>query len=156
MTARSTRRAAEQAVIDAAYRLVDAPFFASLDKTERILRLAVENHRALGLDDTSQPAIGNNTTDTSTAAGASMNTHVGRLARQCFDEIGAVYRARGVGLTVDQLEQIMAGKHQTISARVNELRNKGWVIDSGERRPTRSGRKAIVWTPTVQAMNFLP
>ena len=84
-----------------------------------------------------------------------MNTHVGKLAKLCFDEIGAVYRNDGVGLTVDALEQILNRSHQSVSARVNELRNKGWVTDSGIRRATRSGRSAIVWTPTVQAMNFL-
>ena len=155
MTARSTRRAAEMAIIDAAYRMAEAAFYSDHAKLERNLKDAVKAHRELGLDTTSQPAFSNNSTDTSAEAGASMNTHVGRLARQCFDEIGAVYRNGGVGLTVDQLEQVMHGKHQTISARVNELRNKGWLADAGIKRPTRSGRPAIVWTPTVQALNFL-
>jgi len=151
MTARSTRRAAEMAIIDAAYKYV-----RSWDVYDRAhLSSVVQEHEALGLDTTSQPAFSNNSTDTSAEASASMNTHVGRLARQCFDEIGAVYRNGGVGLTVDQLEQVMHGKHQTISARVNELRNKGWLADAGIKRPTRSGRPAIVWTPTVQALNFL-
>jgi len=133
MTARSTRRAAEQAIINAAHAYIADPQGPG---NYRRLIVAVEDHDRL-------------------EAGASMNTHVGRLARQCFDEIGTVYRNGGVGLTVDQLEQVMHGKHQTISARVNELRNKGWLADTGIKRPTRSGRPAIVWTPTVQALNFL-
>ena len=152
MTARSTRRAAEQAIINAAHAYIADPQGPG---NYRRLIVAVEDHDRLGLDTTSQPAFSNNSTDTSAEAGASMNTHVGRLARQCFDEIGTVYRNGGVGLTVDQLEQVMHGKHQTISARVNELRNKGWLADTGIKRPTRSGRPAIVWTPTVQALNFL-
>jgi len=155
MTARSTRRAAEMKVIDVACGLVNAPFYSDQQAHMDRLRAAVKEYEAIGLDATSQPAFSNNSTDTSAEAGASMNTHVGRLARQCFDEIGAVYRNGGVGLTVDQLEQVMHGKHQTISARVNELRNKGWLADAGIKRPTRSGRPAIVWTPTVQALNFL-
>jgi predicted ArsR family transcriptional regulator len=34
--------------------------------------------------------------------------------------------------------------HQVIK-RVSDLRNSGTVIDSGERRPTRTGRLAAVW-----------
>ena len=34
--------------------------------------------------------------------------------------------------------------HQVIK-RVSDLRNEGSVIDSGERRPTRTGRPAAVW-----------
>ena len=156
MTARSTRRAAELAIIDTACGLVNAPFYSDQQAHINRLRLAVKEYEAIGLDTTSQPAFSHNSTDTSAAAGASMNTHVGRLARQCFDEIGTVYLNGGVGLTVDQLEQVMNGKHQTISVRVNELRNKGWLTASGIKRKTRSGRPAIVWTPTVQGMNFLP
>jgi len=151
MTATSTRRAAEIAIIDAAYRYVDT--WNVYDRAA--LGRAVAEHEYLGLDTTSQPAFSNNSTDTSAEAGASMVTHVGKLARQCFDEIASVYRNDGVGMTVDALEQVLNRSHQSVSARVNELRNKGWLIDSGVRRKTRSGRPAIVWTPTVQAMNFL-
>jgi len=151
MTATSTRRAAEIAIIDAAYRYVDT--WNVYDRAA--LGRAVAEHEYLGLDTTSQPAFSNNSTDTSAEAGASMNTHVGKLARQCFDEIASVYRNDGVGMTVDALEQVLNRSHQSVSARVNELRNKGWVTDSGVRRKTRSGRPAIVWTPTVQAMNLL-
>jgi hypothetical protein len=152
MTATSTRRAAEVAVIDAAHAYVVDPQGPG---TYRRLLTAVEGHDALGLDTTSQPAFSNNSTDTSAEAGASMFTHVGKLARQCFDEIASVYRNDGVGMTVDALEQVLNRSHQSVSARVNELRNKGWLTDSGVRRKTRSGRPAIVWSPTEQAKNFL-
>lgn len=36
-------------------------------------------------------------------------------------------------------------RHQTASARIRELVQKGRVVDSTRRRPTRSGRLAIVW-----------
>jgi len=150
MTARSTRRAAEIAIIDAAYRLVLNGYWRPDDKIR--LGAAVQAHSELGLDETSQPAFSNNSTDTSAEAGASMNPHVGKLARECFDEIAAVWRNDGVGMTVDALEQTLNRSHQSVSARVNELRNKGWLVDSGIRRKTRSGRPAIVWTPTHQAV----
>jgi hypothetical protein len=146
MTTRSTRRAAEMAIIDAAYRLIDRHGWQGHPFND--LSRAVYEHRQLGLDPTSQPIVGNNTTDTSAEAGASVLGSVGKLARQCFDEIATVRDGGGSGLTVDQLEQILNRSHQSVSARVNELRDKGWVMDSGRRRKTRSGRKAIVWTPT--------
>ena len=152
MTERSTRRAAEMAVIDAAHAYINHYRFSPHGDDD--LAAAVRAHESLGLDDTAQPAFSHNSTDTSAAAGTSMIEHVGQLARQCFDEIAIIYRNDGVGLTVDQLEQLLNRSHQSVSARVNELRNKGWLRDSGVRRTTRSGRKAIVWMPTVQALGL--
>jgi len=146
MTSRSTRRAAEMAIINAAHTYVADPQGPG---NYRRLIVAVEEHDQIGLDATTQPAFSHNSTDTSAEAGASVNTHVGKLARQCFDEIEVVYNSGSHGLTVDQLEQLLNRSHQSVSARVNELRDKGWVVDSGERRKTRSGRKAIVWQPST-------
>lgn len=56
--------------------------------------------------------------------------------------------------TCDELEQALRLSHQTCSARCCELRADGSIVDSGERRPTRSGSKATVWrlaTPTTTA-----
>ena len=145
MTKNSTRRAAEMAVIAAAHRYVADPQGPG---TYRTLIGAVEDHDRIGLDATVQPTIGNNTTDTSAAAGASVRKSVGQLAQQCLDEIKVVTESGGYGLSVDQIEIILNRSHQSVSARVNELRDKGWVRDSGHRRRTRSGRKAIVWEPT--------
>jgi len=49
------------------------------------------------------------------------------------------------GLTCDEVELQLYLRHQTASARVRELAQKGHIKDSGERRATRSGRTAIVW-----------
>lgn len=49
------------------------------------------------------------------------------------------------GATCDELEQAFDMAHQTVSARFTELKLKGLVVDSGKKRPTRSGRAAIVW-----------
>jgi hypothetical protein len=43
-----------------------------------------------------------------------------------------------------------------VSARVNDLMKKGWIVDSGIRRKTGSGRSAIVWRPSALAMEKLP
>lgn len=55
-------------------------------------------------------------------------------------------RERGaVGATCDEVEAALGMRHQTASARVNELMMEEKIADSGVRRRTRSGRKAIVW-----------
>jgi N6-adenosine-specific RNA methylase IME4 len=53
-------------------------------------------------------------------------------------------RERG-GATCDEVEVALDLRHQTASARVNELLNDGLISDSGLRRHTRSGRAATVW-----------
>ena len=50
------------------------------------------------------------------------------------------------GKTCDELETDLGMSHQTVSARIRDLvRDGGYIMNSGERRRTRSGRFAIVW-----------
>jgi hypothetical protein len=147
MTKRSERRRAEQAVIDAAIRYLDNDNI----RNHHLLVTAVEEYEALGLEQLDERgATSNNSTDTSAQAAASLPNIAG-MALQCFDEI-----ALAGGLTVDQLEFLLNGRHQTISARVNDLVNKGWVVDSGKRRKTRSNRNAIVWVVSEAAKEVNP
>ena len=48
------------------------------------------------------------------------------------------------GATSDEVEQALELSHQTVSARCTEAKAKGELIDSGQRRKTRSGRNAAV------------
>lgn len=57
--------------------------------------------------------------------------------------------ANSAGLTCDEIEQALDLKHQTASAAIRHLREKDFVYDTGRRRPTRSGRAAIVWMPRL-------
>ncbi len=57
------------------------------------------------------------------------------------------------GATCDEVEVSLGGRHQTISSAVNRIMKSGLVKDSGIRRKTRSGRKAIVWVPTKVVWN---
>lgn len=50
--------------------------------------------------------------------------------------------------TVEELTRALHGKHQTVSARVNELRDAGWVYAQGDTRRTSSGRQAEVYRLT--------
>lgn len=78
-------------------------------------------------------------------------------SRQAYDSIqvelpqleGRVYEsiwlAGQSGLTCHEVEHRTGLAHQTASARIRDLREKGHLRDSGKRRPTGSGRAAIVW-----------
>lgn len=57
----------------------------------------------------------------------------------------AIKRAGLHGMTSDELEATIGMRHQTASARIRELALGGNIFDSGQRRKTRSGRKAAVW-----------
>lgn len=57
----------------------------------------------------------------------------------------AIARREHYGATCDELESLLEMRHQTCSARVHELAKVGAIVDSGERRKTRSGRKAAVY-----------
>ena len=51
------------------------------------------------------------------------------------------------GATDDEGEAALGIKPQTYTPRRGELAKLGLVADSGERRPTASGRPAAVWVP---------
>ncbi len=152
MTEKSTRRAAEMKIIDAAYRWYNSYINDLGGYAHRIIELqhAVADHIALGLYMPDQPAYSNNSTDTSAAAPV-----LGKIAgdaRKCFDEIAIRYQNGAIGLTADQVSVCTGLPHQTASARINGLRNSGWIIDSHVKRLTRSNRQAIVWKPTQAAL----
>ena len=78
---------------------------------------------------------------TSKAAAQSMQPHAGSIRSRILAEIK---KSGAHGLTCDEVEVLMDLKHQTASARVRELREKG-KISTTSKRPTRSGRQAQVW-----------
>ena len=49
------------------------------------------------------------------------------------------------GLTDEQMQDALGMNPSTQRPRRVELVEQGWVEDSGERRRTRSGHKAVVW-----------
>jgi len=80
--------------------------------------------------------------DTSRAAAESMKPHAGRVRDAVLDH---VRRSCPRGLTCDEIEVALGLAHQTASARVRELAQAKEITDSGRRRPTRTGRKAVVY-----------
>ena len=62
-------------------------------------------------------------------------------------QVLSVIKAAGDhGVTNDEVETRLDLRHQTVSPRRRELVLAGVITDSGERRKTRSGRTATVWT----------
>lgn len=60
------------------------------------------------------------------------------------------------GATCDEIEVALRLSHQTASARVTEAKARGEIVDSGSRRPTRSGRSAAVYViPTPESQGEL-
>lgn len=78
--------------------------------------------------------------DTSAAARESVKDRTEHLRVLVLN---AIRKARGA--TCDRLEVLLGLTHQTCSARVHDLMKAGQIEDSGARKPTRSGRPAIVW-----------
>lgn len=54
------------------------------------------------------------------------------------------------GLTDEQIEELTGHSHQSASAARNALMNKGWVLDSGQRRKNRNGNEAIIWIANTE------
>lgn len=87
-------------------------------------------------------APGHRHVDTSRAAADALAPKLGRLQRIAE----ATIRAAGPnGLTADELAARLNMDRWSIQPRTSELRRKGLIRDSGQRRPNVTGKLAIVW-----------
>jgi len=155
MTARSTRRAAEMAVIDAAMGISHLLGGESSDflpdKEHAAFLRAIQGYEALGLE--TPDAVPTNQRAPRTAARAEVwfKQYAGSVTAEVFREIYRAWLDGASGLTTDAVEVRLNRTHQSVSPRVTDLRDKGFITDSGLTRKTRSGNDAIVWTPTTFA-----
>lgn len=78
---------------------------------------------------------------TSVAAAESVRSSAAQLRERVLEHIRA---AGSAGATCDEVEAALQLRHQTASARVNELMKAGQIYEGGK-RATRSGRQAIAW-----------
>jgi predicted transcriptional regulator of viral defense system len=90
-------------------------------------------------------APGHRHVDTSMAAADDLAPKLGRLQRMTNDAIG---QAGWLGLTADELAATLGMDRWSIQPRTSELRRKGLIRDSGQRRPNATGKMAIVWVAT--------
>ncbi|MDA1054623.1 MAG: hypothetical protein O3C40_29685 [Planctomycetota bacterium] len=81
--------------------------------------------------------------ETSTQAAEAVKPHAGRLR----DLVYSLVEARG-GATDEEIARALELLSDTARARRCELRDAGYLVDSGDRRPTSRGRPAVVWKVT--------
>jgi hypothetical protein len=80
--------------------------------------------------------------ETSFAAAERAKLRVGSHRKEVFDLI----RLAGPrGMTDDEIEAETGRQHQSVSARRRGLAEDKLIVDSGARRFTRGGSRAIVW-----------
>lgn len=85
---------------------------------------------------------GHRNVDTSVAAAEAVAPHLGRLQRLTQE---AIFEAGPQGLTADEIACRLSLDRYSVQPRTSELRCKGLIRDSGERRPNKTGKMAIVW-----------
>ena len=87
-------------------------------------------------------APGHRGVETSIAAGEALAPKLGRLQRMAET---AIREAGWLGLTADELAARLELDRWSIQPRTSELKRKGLIRDSGQRRPNATGKLAIVW-----------
>lgn len=81
--------------------------------------------------------------DTSAAAAESIAAGLGYLQAKVLI---AIAEAGSRGMTTNELADQLRIDRGTVQPRTSELRAKGKIRDSRQRRVNRNGKKAIVWT----------
>lgn len=87
-------------------------------------------------------APGHRNVETSLAAANDLLPKLGRLQRMAS---AAIRDAGWIGLTADELAARLDMDRWSIQPRTSELRRKGLIRDSGQRRANATGKLAIVW-----------
>ncbi len=91
-------------------------------------------------------APGHRGVDTSIAAAEALAPALGRLQRMALE---AIRNAGPHGFTADELTAALKLTRWAVQPRTSELRRKGMIRDSGQRRQNATGKRAIVWTATA-------
>lgn len=87
-------------------------------------------------------AAGHRGVETSVAAAVALSPALGRLQHMVLDVIRA---AGGRGLTADEAAARLHMSRWSIQPRTSELKLKGLIRDSHQRRLNVTGKEAIVW-----------
>lgn len=81
--------------------------------------------------------------DTSAEAAEEMASRLGRLQQLA---LSSITNAGAIGLTTNELADMLELPREAIQPRTSELRRKGLIVDSCMRRFNANGKRAIVWT----------
>jgi MarR family len=92
-----------------------------------------------GLD---PPRVRNTDPDTSAEAAESLGERA--LGARCQELYELIANIRA-GLTVHDLVQITGYDRGNTARRITDLKQAGWITDSGRRRRSITGRRSIVW-----------
>lgn len=87
-------------------------------------------------------APGHRAVDTSIAAADALAPTLGHLQRKTLE---AIRNAGSQGHTAEELTAVLKLERWTVQPRTSELRRKGMIYDSGQRRQNVTGKRAIVW-----------
>jgi len=87
-------------------------------------------------------AAGHRNVATSIAAAEAVAPKLGRLQRIAY---AAIRDVGAHGLTADELAARLRMDRWSIQPRTSELKRKGLIRDSGQRRANATGKLAIVW-----------
>lgn len=149
--------AATNELVDAVGRMFDdKPGDGLLDlHAARVQSVHRRHNELLALREEFDTAASNRR-NTSIAASKLIEPKIDSIRRQILIRLVGIHARGFVGDTDDGLEVRTGMKHQTVSAARNALFETGWIRPSGEYRETRSGRHAIVWTLTDQAVTQIP
>jgi hypothetical protein len=94
-------------------------------------------------------APGHRSVDTSIAAAEAIAQTLGRLQRMALE---AIREAGPQGRTAEELAAVLKLDRTTVQPRTSELRRKGMIHDSGQRRQNASGKRATAWIATASAL----
>jgi hypothetical protein len=103
------------------------------------------NHQT-SLFDPGEPPPAQRHSETSLAAAAAIEPDAATLRGKCLDHL----RHAPDGATDEEQQEDLRMNPSTQRPRRIELLKAGWIRDSGKRRPTRSGRQAVVWIAVKQ------
>jgi hypothetical protein len=142
------------AVIDAANAMVTAKAQGlPLMPYHTALADAVAVWRTFGLPSASAARTSNKAPLTSAQAAKFMN---GQRANVLINKIVQyMYQRWPDGTTVDEAMDNLGIYPQSTYARFSELKDGGWIVDSGITRPTRVGNDAVVWKFSTLACSLL-
>jgi hypothetical protein len=134
---------------------------SDIDPLHRMyLTEAVDAYEALGSAEPAKPRANRVAPQTAHDAATYLQDSHREVARRVYDCIVHEINVRGgVGLTSDEVERRLRMPHQTVSARINQLRDANILRDSTIKRRTgacHDGREAIVWCPTQIAWDAEP